>query len=324
MGLRGRHMRLVTLVLAFSVCLPTLGLGFMLDDHVMRAHIAAHLRAGLPDIPRALDLFNLSGDPNAIAAHVRSGDFPWWTSHALVLRFFRPLAVVTHYVDYALFGLHAWPMHLHNVLWYVLLVALAALAYQRFLPPAAAALAASLYAIDDAHVEGVGWIASRNTLMTAVFVLATLYFHDRARRGVRLPKATRPFTCASPEGPLGSRALAPLALACALLSSEGGTAAWALLVPYVLFVERAPWSERLRSLDRLLAVTLVWAAFYALAGYGARGGDAYVDPLGAPRAFVERLPLVMPALVNELFGAPAMWLARHPSLAPWAKAVIAR
>ena len=62
-------------------------------------------------------------------------------------------------------------------------------------------------------MEGVAWIAGRNTVVTAFFVATTLLAHDRWRRNAWAPGAW----------------LVPLSLASALCASEGGLATWGFL-----------------------------------------------------------------------------------------------
>src|SRR6185295_1032964 len=125
---------------------------------------------------------------------------------------------------------------------------------------------------------GASWLADRNTVMTALFVLLTLLLFDRGRRdGDKLALRT-----------------APLVLLCAHASSEGAIAAWGYLGAYALCIDGAPVRDRLRALAPLLAVTVLWMALSAALGFGVRGSGIYVDPRSHPIDFVvvtlERLP----------------------------------
>ena len=56
--------------------------------------------------------------------HLAEDDLPWWTATDLRLHLYRPLAALSHRLDWAL-----WPsvpalMHLHSLVWYGLLVLL--------------------------------------------------------------------------------------------------------------------------------------------------------------------------------------------------------
>ncbi|MCU0685466.1 MAG: hypothetical protein MUF34_25035 [Polyangiaceae bacterium] len=132
--------------------------------------------------------------------------------------FFRPIASLSRAFDWLVLGEHPWAMHLHSVLWYGLLVAVAAALYRRLLGSTwAAGLAALLYAVDDAHGVPVGWLANRNGLCAAVFGLLAVgaYAHGRER-------GSRPAAW-----------LAHAALAASLLSAEAGLAAFLYMGAYI-------------------------------------------------------------------------------------------
>lgn len=116
----------------------------------------------------------------------------WLGTTNLQMAFLRPLATLSQYVDYLLWPTHPALMHLHNILLYMGIVTVAAHLYRRLLPgPWCAGLATLLYAIDDAHALGVAWIASRNTLLTALFCLLCLALYVRSRES-RSPIAAGP------------------------------------------------------------------------------------------------------------------------------------
>jgi hypothetical protein len=143
--------------------------------------------------------------------------------------FWRPVTVLTHWLDYQLWPTQTWIMHAHSLLWYGGLAFAVALLYRRTMGAAwIAGLAALLYAIDDAHGPPVGWIANRNTVIATFFGVCTLLAHDRWRRDK-----------------WGSGAvIGPLLLAVSLLSAEAGVATCAYLLAHVLFLDGGSWRRR--------------------------------------------------------------------------------
>lgn len=296
---RYRRITWAALALAVLVGVPSLGLGLVFDDYGHRAFLLRHLAHGGAD---SLDMFDVCGrrGPLEIAARVHAGALPWWTLPDLSIALFRPLSVLTHYLDYAL-----WPdtpalMHAHNVALYVAIVSVVAALYRRLLGVgAAAALSLLLFAVDDAHADSVAWIAGRNTLLSALFTVLTLLLHDVARR----------------DGSRWARWLAPLSLLLAFASGEGAIAVWAFLVPYALWLDRDQAWRRLWSLLPLGLLTLVWNVLYRAAGYGVRGSGFYRDPLDSPWHFVsQRLPEVWPSLLREQLTVPGLLLSQLGAL----------
>lgn len=251
------------------------------------------------------DMFHTSSERLQEAVYL--GLTPWWTSSRLHVRFFRPIAVATHFIDHSL-----WPnlpelMHLENVLIYGGLCVVVRLFYRRLFGPSwVATLAACLYAVDDAHVDAVDWIASRNTLLTALFGAAACLAFDRNLSSGRTRYA---WLCA-------------LALGLASFSSEGALAVWAYLLGQALFLDRRPAAMRALSLAPALAVTLVWVGATAYLDCGARGTGSYVDPRSEPMEFLRLLPQRVPTVLNMQFGVPESMLhATLPVAAGWLQVV---
>jgi len=208
--------------------------------------------------------------------------FPWWTFEGVKLAFFRPVTVLTHRLDHAL-----WPdkpalMHAHSLLWLGAMVAAAAVAYRRILGHGlAAGLAALAYAIDDGHAFPAAWVANRNAMVATTFGLLALIAHDRWRRDRWVPGA----------------ALGPALLALGLCSAEAAIAAFALLLAHATFLDAATPARRAIAILPHLAVVVVWRLVHGALGYGAYGSGYYVDPLASPvafaRAVAERAPVLL-------------------------------
>lgn len=272
----------VAAALGFLLFVPALGLGLQFDDFSHR--VAFHPIAGLDEFERSpLELFAfIDGDPNTARATMDRGTSPWFMNERLKLSFFRPVSGLSHWLDFGLWPESPWLMHLHSLLWYAALVLVVARCYRRFLAPAwVAGLAALLYAIDDAHLFPAAWLANRNALLSGFFGVLSLVLHDRWRR----------------DGSRAAAALAPLALLAALLANEGAVAVGGYLLAYALFIDTGTRAQRWASLIPGALVGVLWAASYALLGYGAAGSGLYVDPVGEPLRFAhaaaERAPLLL-------------------------------
>ena len=322
----GRRGPWLAALLAVTLALPALATGRQLDDDLLFATLRA-----APDLPTALNgLFVLmDGDAAHAQAQIAAGFFPWWTLPTAQVAFWRPLAAATHWLD-----LRLWPaapalMHAHSLLYFGLLVAAAAGLYRTTATghmdvAPLAALAALLYAVDDAHGFGAAWLANRNGLLAALFVALALAAHLRWRRAHWRPGAW----------------LSPALLALALLSNEGAAAGLGYWLAAALFLDTVRWRKRLLALLPALAVTALWRMAYAAQGFG-QWGTTYVDPAREPLAFLRALtahgPLLLlgqwllpPAEVEPFLSAPAqtaLWLCAVlvlGVLARWLWPVLAR
>jgi hypothetical protein len=268
---------------------PSVGVGLKADDYF--------LKLALSDPPIAPEwsrspalLFAFFRDEAAVRSAIGQGAVPWWTSPELRLAFFRPLAGLTHWLDFRLWPDAPWLMHAHSLAWFAALAAVAASLYRRVLGAGlVAGVAALAYTLDDAHASPAAWIANRNALLGTVFGLLALLAHDRWRR----------------EGWARGRILAPLFVGMGLLGGEIALAAFAYLLAYALFLERGSWAARLASLVPCGLVGLAWTVAYRALGFGAGGSAMYVDPGGDPAAFGRALAERAPGLLMGLWTLPS-------------------
>lgn len=214
--------------------------------------------------------------------------FPWWIDPQLHEAFFRPLSAFTHWIDFRLWGDRSLPAHAQSLLWLAVLVVVARY-YRRLLgPTVAAGLAAFFYAVDDARGNAVGWIASRNAILIAVFGVVALLQHDRWRRD------------GTPSGRFG----ALVAFAAGLLAGEGAIAVLGYLVAYALFLDDGSRPTRVRSLAGYFGVALLWQLLYQHLGYGASGTPFYADPWHEPRRFLAWVLRHTPIILLAQWGFP--------------------
>lgn len=284
------------LFLAILVNAPGLDFGWFGDDLAHRRFILDHLH-GAPSRVAFWNMFDWRdlSDRDHVDAGSLFGRLPWWAAPDFSFALLRPLGTLSHFLDYLLWPTQPWLMHAHNVVLYCVVVALAGALFQRILGPGLWALLATLlFCIDDSHVISTAWIASRNTLLTAAFVLATVLFHVRANE--RAQRAGTWLTCAT--------------LLCAHASSEGAVVVWAYLGAYTLVFDRRPLGQRISALLPLLIASGAWLLGSALAGYGVRGSAVYVDPRYAPKLFLSVVAQRLTGLLQIQFTvAPEAALA---------------
>ncbi|MFI5307000.1 MAG: hypothetical protein ACHQ53_06600 [Polyangiales bacterium] len=277
-------------LMAVALCVPSVFLGFHLDDCVAR-----YIYSDLPGAHRLLSVYRggfglANGIPSDNHWQIEAGYAPWWIYDQLRLALFRPISTFSLMLDMRLWPSSAFLMHAHSLAWLALFVLMTGRLYRAVLAPAAAGLAATLLAFDHTHGFEVGYIANRYALLTATFGVMALDQHVRSR---------------TQEGSLG-RWLGPLFYVLALLCGESALSAAAYVFAYALLCETGPWLRRALSCWPYAVLTVLWRAGYNLAGYGATGSGPYVDPAREPLHFftllLERGPIL---LLGQFFGPPA-------------------
>ncbi len=282
------HPRLpvAAVLLGTLLALPSLWAPLGIDDYFHRVYLLGDEEAD----NIYLDLFCFVTGPEGNYEELKEiGLVPWWIHPELKLAFLRPVTIATHVLDYQL-----WPdnfplQHLHSLVWYALAVWVVSLLYRRVsVVPAAAGLAALLFAAEDAHALPACWLANRNSLVAlTISGLAMLAF-------------IRWRTCRRPVWLVVSVSV----YAVALFAAEAALGMLAYLVAYQLTLDRGRLSRRIGALAPYLALIVVWRAVYSSMGYGATGSGLYVDPLVSPVAFiaavVERMPVLMWAQWTQL------------------------
>ena len=247
---------------AVLLCLPSLAGGFAMDDH----GLAQLIGQGAP----AWDLFDFTRFGDTAALQER-GFLGWWASPDFSIAFWRPLASLSHSLDFALWPGSAWAMHAHNVLLYGLLCGLVALLYRRLgMPALAAGVAAVLFMTDDVHAQSAGWISGRNAMLAAIPAFAALWAHHRWRA----------------DGWRHGAWLGPLLLASSLLCAEAGLACAGYLAAHALCLDRGRGWRRLAVLLPYAAVLAAWQVAYRALGYGAHGSGIYLDVAARPLTFL--------------------------------------
>ncbi len=284
-----RYLPCILALIAMALALPCLWTGLLTDDYVHRM-ILQRLPLALEYFRSPLSMFVfLDGNPERTREFIEAGIVPWWTIETVRLAFWRPLSAVTYWLDYRL-----WPncfplMHLHSMVWFGAVAALATVLYRRLMGAGCVAgLAGLLYAIDDAHAMPVTWLANRHALLAVFWGLLAILVHDRWRR----------------DGKRAAAFFAPVFLLLGLLSNEGAIAVCAYLFAYAVFVDRGRWLSRALTLVPYGVVVVGWRVLYSSLGYGASGSAGYVDPLGSPLRFAEALWVRGPLLFLGQWALP--------------------
>jgi hypothetical protein len=272
---RWESVRVQRLTLAAAVVLvtPALATGFCADDYLLTYQVTettSNEWAGRGPF----ELFRWV-DPAHMPRLKDGNGLAWWAYEDTLIAFMRPVTSLTHALDIALWPGSHLAMHLHSLLWFVLLLAVASRTYAELLNSRrAAGIASAIFALDSWHGVSIGWISNRNALIAGVFGCGALLFHHRARCHANLLNALAAAGC----------------LALALFAGELGSGAVAYLVTYALFLERGALARRLRSLAPYAVVLAAWAIARSVGQYGVYGLGGYIDPMHEPLAFARVLP----------------------------------
>jgi len=272
------------LMLWLGALLPVARLGFTLDDLVQRQI----LMSNATDWWRTLFVF-LTGQAAAANVQILAYGLPWWTDTDVKIAFFRPLAAATHWLDYRLWPESIVLIHLHSVLWYGVLCALAFALYRRLLPTGVALLAGLLFVVDIQHMATISWIASRNGLIAGSFSLLAMLLHWRAIQIQGLSLSW----------------LAAVSMLLALLAGEVGSACAGYLLGMSLFVDRRALTVRLTSLLPFGVLGGGWLLYYFGNGYGSANTGFYNGfTSGEPLQALVRLPFMAAIFIG---GVPSQF-----------------
>ena len=281
----------------------TLETGLHMDDLAQRAMVE-----GAYPVARApWDLYTFAaGTPEETRALASAGALPWWSDPQLRLRALRPLASVLVWADAVWLSPKA--AHVHSLLWWLAMLAVAGWALRPVLGDRWALLAVALYGLDDAHVYPLAWLANRAALLSGVFGWLTLGLFVRAAK----------------DG-TGHPVLVAAASTACMAAGEYGLCALTFTVTYALAVDGRPWVRRARALVPVLVPVAVYLALHRFGGFGAAHSGVYLDPGSEPVAFLgavaERAPLLT---LDMLTGAPLSMISRTvpASVGPWVLALL--
>jgi len=296
------------LFLLVLLCLPALFSPFYSDDFFHQLL----LQSALSDTPSVLNrempgsFFGLYAFVDDVPAHIlqlrQFSVLPWWADDDFWFRFWRPVAELSHALDYLLLPRQAWLAHLHSVFWFALLL----FSFQQWLKRLSVyvpeeqrqrfiVLALLLLTIDGQHVATIAWVANRNALIACVFGLWCLIHLDKARG----------------DKTVGNMVLSLLCLLFALLSAEAAITVTAFIFAQLYFLRGLGVKRLACYLLPFFCVSLAWMYCHQALGYGAEpSGNSYINPFSHPinflLAMLERVPVYWLANVTST-PAGAFW-----------------
>jgi len=197
---------------AFLVYLPALGLSFTSDDFFILDRIKT-----------------LGGLHDPLAYFRRLGFF----------EYYRPLAFLSHAIDWTIWGQRAMGFHLTNVALHAMASLLVAVLGRRLYGPQVALVGGLLFAVHPASHEAVYWIAARFDLLATCFMLASLLWLLR--------------------DDAASYWIGTACFGLALLSKESALSLPVIAAAADVIIKRRNWQTTARRLVPLLVVAAVYA-----------------------------------------------------------------
>lgn len=161
----------------------TLFADMMADDY----YLATRLQPDsiLPNISDASiwNTFSVSdGKPETNQYLVQHGLMTWWTSPEFRFQMLRPIAEVSHWVDFKLWPQSLEIMHIHQMLWVALFFFVSYKFLMKFsIRPEIGVLAFVIFSLSANHSQTIAWLASRNTLIAGAFGIAAILLHVASR-----------------------------------------------------------------------------------------------------------------------------------------------
>jgi len=273
--------------------LPSLGGGFLADDAY---HLAAMENPEMFSGLGPLSLYTFIDDQPDRMGPVHGDLLPWWASSDFRQDFFRPLSCVFHQIDHVIYGRNPVGYHATNLLLWAFVLVMVLLLYRELAGnwkrgPLLVLLAGLFFALDEAHVLTVCWVANRYALLgTALSLGAVLQYHRYRNK----------------DG-MGYLFWSLLLTGLALLADEGSVSLLFWLVAYEVCLSKDRIKKRIGAAAPAAAMILVYMAVYTLLGYGSSGSENYINPLQRPMFFLkeavaERIPFL---LMGALTPVPA-------------------
>ena len=210
----------------------------------------------------------------------------WFTDTSIEHRFFRPLAALTHYLDYMM-GTYPVAMHVHNFIYIALVIfllwkwfAVIGLGYgQRWLMMA-------IFLADTATLWG-GWIAQRNGWMTLAALLGGTYWY--AQFILEEKQKTYVYSI--------------LMLIMGLLCSEAGVVISVFLFFTPLLLNKSLFNRRhLFYMLPVSIICLIYLSFYRHLHFGVSHHPLYTNPMTETSAAVSSLIIKVPAFILSCLG----------------------
>ncbi|MFT3930231.1 MAG: hypothetical protein QM709_08015 [Spongiibacteraceae bacterium] len=264
---------LIAAALAFLLAVPSLMSDLCMDDYQQRTTLLTN-----PD-GNPFEFYRM-GAPET-EAMLQKGILPWWTHPDSKLVFFRPIAKWLMQVDYRFWPDNFALMHLHSVLWYVLLVGVIGWVYRRFIPSSVTVgLALIMFAIDGTHGGAVAWLANRNVIVAMIGSMLVLVCYSRDEWSWQLVGCSL--------------------LAMTLFCAEAALSITGYLFAYEVFLSKRSWALRVLRLTPYALTAFTWLLWWRYNGFGSSGPGFYTDPHDT-QAFLGALTFRPPAYLLGQF-----------------------
>lgn len=292
-------------LLAWSIGSPSIDMGLQIDDFWHHLYFSdsptameMKRRMGTDDFldcPPMNMFWMFDGYPDQNRIMIESGYMPWWSAPDMKLGFLRPLSVLTHWPEYRMIPDRTDWMHIHNLIWYVLLCILVAILYRILFDGSwAAGLAGLVFVMHDSHAAHLVSISQRNALIGVFLGICSVLLFMRSRK-------TRSY---------GFEWSAIGVFCLSLLAADTGITTVAFLLAYCLFLDRSNWAEKTRVLLPYFVIALIWRMVNSYLGYGAFHNEMYIDPSREPMriigAIAERFTILFTSMI-AIPPAEAYW-----------------
>lgn len=286
-------------LLALLLTIFSLKSGYVHNDYLQNNTLAQQ------DFSKSIFRTTVTLDSSQSVDLVEQGSLPWWTSPNARIAFFRPIADITHFIDFIMWPWIPEPMHLQSILWYGLICSLSFVFFKKIIKSKNGALiAAYLFTADFNHFTTVTWLADRQRLLVILFGFASVVLFHLWRVHKREH----------------FRYLSYVGFLMALLTAESGIASLGYIIAYAIFIE----GLKLKKVTALLAPYTVlfigWWIPYSAAGYGVKSTGFYTNPLHEPILFIQLAFERIPILFVEQWFKPSMfvptklWIMPDPTL----------
>lgn len=293
--LRKHFILLLILIIAACLPLPSLYHGLQTDDYLHASVLSSTANAS--DAMHSLFTFIEPASTHYQLAKTM-GTLPWWTSAELKISFWRPFAAFTHWLDYQWWPHNTQLMHLHNIVWYVLLVFVCFHFYKQIIghnesnAKILLVLSTFIFCIDFSNYANISWLANRNSLICALMCVLALMAHQQWR--------TKQLTY--------FLILSQLALLGALAANEAGLIAFLWISAYNLVLEKNSIKAKVIATLPSFILLLSWQLLYKNLGFGFSNSGLYLHPIGdffiVALAIVEKLPIF---IFSQIFGVEGFY-----------------
>jgi len=104
---------------------------------------------------------------------------PGMFSSSSEMAMYRPMLLVTYAISYALSGYRPWGWHIINIIIHAANVCLLYFFIRRWVSTAAAAIAATIFAVHPLAAEPINYISARSSLLVTAFMLGSILLYIR-------------------------------------------------------------------------------------------------------------------------------------------------